>query len=203
MSKKTVNRLKTTILLVLGFLLTLGLPVFLLHQHAVEAGQKAAPSSVATLTRTEQSVMASSTPKPEHFSGLPVQIDIPDYNISLPVALGTFNYAKQTWSIGPGKAYFADVSALANTDAGSTFIYGHNSNDVFGRLNESATGFEAIVTTENGHKFHYKLRTSYETNPNDTSVLHYQGAPILTLQTCSGTWSQHRHMFIFDLVSAN
>jgi len=69
---------------------------------------------------------------------------------------------------------------------------------VFSTLNRIKPGDEAIITTDNGHRFTYKFRAAYETNPSDDSLFHYQGSPILTVQTCSGLWYQNRQLFTFN-----
>ncbi len=69
--------------------------------------------------------------------------------------------------------------------AATTFIYGHNRWAVFYKLLKVQPGDEAIVSTANGHTFTYKMTGQKVTQPTDTSLFHYQGPPILTLQTCS------------------
>jgi LPXTG-site transpeptidase (sortase) family protein len=99
-------------------------------------------------------------------------------------------------------AQYATVTVQPNNKEGNTFIYAHNRVGVFHTLSRINVGDTVIITTDNGHTLTYKFRTSYETNPNDTSLFSYKGAPILTLQTCSGVWYQNRQLFTFDLVEA-
>jgi LPXTG-site transpeptidase (sortase) family protein len=131
-------------------------------------------------------------------SGKPVRIEIPSLHIDLQVIDGHFNDTTKTWTLTKDKAQYATVTPLANNAEGNTFIYGHNRKGVFSTLNRITKGAQAIVTTDNGHRFTYTFRSAYETNPNDDSLFHYQGAPILTVQTCSGLWYQNRQLFTFD-----
>ena len=92
------------------------------------------------------------------------------------------------------------MTSRPNTTSGNTFIYGHNRSNVFSRLLKIKPGSVAYVTTDNNQRFIYRLSRSFTTNPNDSSILYYQGAPILTLQTCSGANFQDRTLFVFELV---
>lgn len=133
--------------------------------------------------------------------GVPVRIVISDANIDLPVVDGTYDAGSQTWSLSSDKAHFATPTALANAKEGSTFIYGHNSKSVFAGLSKLQPGSIAVVETENGLKFRYILRTYKDVEPTDTSILSYRGKPILTVQTCAGTWFEDRRLYTFDFES--
>ncbi len=137
-----------------------------------------------------------------YFSGEPTRIRIPSLNIDLSVVDGYYNKTTKAWTLTKDKVQYATITPQPNNKSGNTFMYGHNRPGVFNTLNKIKVGDEAIVTTANGHTFTYKFRTAYETNPNDDSLFQYQGAPILTVQTCSGVWYQNRQLFTFDLVRA-
>ena len=92
------------------------------------------------------------------------------------------------------------MTAPSNNQSGNTFIYGHNRPAVFAKLSKLQIGETVKVYTDNNHTFTYKFRSAYETSPNDASLFEYDGAPILTLQTCSGLWDQNRYLMTFDLV---
>ncbi len=136
-------------------------------------------------------------------SGTPAHISIPAVNISVDVEPGYYNKSSQTWTLSLNKAEYATVTPPANNGGGNTFIYGHNRWEVFYRLLKAQNGDEAIVTTTNHHTFVYKMVGRHDTNPHDDSLFHYQGPPILTLQTCSGLWYQNRSLFVFNLVKAS
>jgi LPXTG-site transpeptidase (sortase) family protein len=131
----------------------------------------------------------------------PSHIDIPALNISVDVVPGYYNKLTESWSLSPVKAQFAIVSVPANNRAGDTYIYGHALPAVFGRLLNARTGDLAIVQTVNRHIFTYRMVGQYDIKPDDVSILNYRGAPIMTLQTCSGLWYQNRRVLIFSLES--
>lgn len=161
--------------------------------------------SVATqLNAPFSSVVSAQVPpatKPaEIISGKPVRIEIPSVGVDLTVAEGHFNEKAKTWTLSNDKAHYAVNTPLANNSEGNTFIYGHNRKGVLRTLNRIKTDAEAIVTTENGRQFVYKFSAAYETNPDDDSLFKYEGAPILTVQTCSGLKFENRQLFTFTFV---
>lgn len=135
-------------------------------------------------------------------TGFPKHIDLPDENISLPVQAGQYDSSAQTWTLSNNSAYFATSTLPPNNMGGNTFIYGHDIQSVFARLNEIKPGQKAIIKTGNGHTFTYVFVDKHDTSPSDTSLFSYKGKPVLTLQTCSGFFSQNRRMFVFSLVEA-
>jgi LPXTG-site transpeptidase (sortase) family protein len=137
-------------------------------------------------------------PPAQVISGKPVRIQIPALHIDLQVADGRYNAEDHSWTLSKDKAQYALNTPLANNSEGNTFIYGHNRKQVFSTLNRIKPGDRAIVTTDNGHRFTYTFRMAYETNPSDDSLFQYKGAPILTVQTCSGLWYQNRQLFTFN-----
>jgi len=136
-------------------------------------------------------------------SGTPSHISIPAVNISVDIEPGYYNKSSQTWTLSLTKAEYATITSPANNGGGNTFIYGHNRWAVFYKLLKVQDGDEATVTTSNRHTFVYEMTGRHDTSPNDTSLFHYQGPPILTLQTCSGMWYQNRSLFVFKLVKAS
>lgn len=152
-----------------------------------------------------KSIQTPYIPIPAHVAlvaGRPVRIVIPNSGIDLPVDQGYYNSSDQSWTLSGYHAQFAMISTLANNVAGSTFIYGHNNNHVFGALRHVTplSGAQALLYTDNGHIFIYKFHASYSLAPDDTSVLSYQGQPVLTIQTCTGSLNEWRTMYRFDFV---
>lgn len=161
---------------------------------------------VAHVGASPFSVVASATPAAapqQHIvSGQPVRIQIPALGIDLKVIDGYYNKTNKTWTLTKDMAHYATMTPQPNNAEGNTFIYAHNRKGVFQALSKVKVGDEVIVTTDNSHTLTYKFRTAYETNQNDAALFDYKGAPILTLQTCSGVWYQNRQLFTFDLVEA-
>lgn len=152
------------------------------------------------------SVVANATPtvttQQPLVSGEPVRIQIPALQIDLPVIDGYYNKNSKTWTLTKDKVQYAAITPQPNNQEGNTFMYGHNRPGVFNTLNKIKPGDEVSITTANGHTLTYIFRTSYETSPTDVSLFEYKGAPILTIQTCSGLWYQNRQLFTFDLTKA-
>lgn len=192
--KKLHNRTKIGIVLTLVGLI--GLSPIAYYRWLQPSLQIAKPTTVAPVNQT----IAQAPPEKDIVSGHPNHLDIPSLNMSLAVSDGTFNAKTGQWTLSLDHAHYATISALPNSELGNTFIYGHYRPEVFARLHRIAIGSEATLTTDNGYKFIYKLQNVRETNPKDASIFAYQGAPQMTIQTCSGAWFQNRQFFTFSLV---
>ncbi len=138
---------------------------------------------------------------PATISGIPSRIVITAAGIDLPVDKGTYDAKSGTWTLSPTHAEFAIMTMPANNDAGTTFIYGHGTDAVFGKIGDSPppTGTVAQLYTEDGHVFTYTLESVRNLRPTDTSILAdtTSGQPRLVVQTCTGAFSQWRTMFMF------
>lgn len=189
--------MKARIVLIFGMVLTLFGAVLGYRQGLVYA------KGPETVVKTSYvSVPASKVPIGD-ISGKPNRIVIPSVGIDVAVVDGFYNSQAQTWNLSETQAQYATITPLANTEAGNTFIYGHNRPAVFKRLLSTRVGATATVYTSNGHVFTYKLVSSRVTKPTDDSLFYYKGNPILTVQTCSGAWFQNRSLYTFELVGAN
>lgn len=144
----------------------------------------------------------SVTLPPKVTSGTPVRIVIESAGIDLPVDEGTYNAANGSWTLSDTRAQFATMTAPANNHAGTTFIYGHGTDAVFGNIgtNHPPLGTPAYIHTDNGHIFTYTLENVRDFEPNDTSVFDdtASGAPRIIVQTCTGIFSEWRTMFTFS-----
>lgn len=158
-------------------------------------------SSAAFASSAPDTSQAVNTDKPR-ISGTPVRIAFPALGIDKSLLAGTFNQKDHSWTLSDNEAQYATMTAESNNQTGNTFVYGHNNMNVFGKLLDAQPGLEAVVTTTNGHVFHYTLVTITDVKPNDLSYLADHQAPILTVQTCSGFWYETRRMFVFNLVEA-
>jgi len=142
---------------------------------------------------------AVSKPTRQAITGTPVSMSLPSVWINnLSVIPGVYDAQTQEWTLTLDKAQFATITTKPNDLSGQTFIYGHYRPEVFAYLHHIVPGAEATVDTDNGYRFTYVFKTTFAVAPTDTSVFSYQGAPILTIQTCSGTWFQNRQMYQFD-----
>lgn len=131
--------------------------------------------------------------------GKPVHMRIDSLGIDLPVVDGIYDTNSKTWNLSKDKAHFALITPELNNSGGNTFIYGHNRKEVFAGLSKIEPNAMLEITSENGLTFVYSFVSSIETSPYDDSLFRYTGAPIVTLQTCSGLWYQNRQLFTFKL----
>ncbi len=136
-------------------------------------------------------------PKVTLITGKPTRIVVQDSSIDLPVSDGYYNEADGSWTLSDDHAEFAMMSFLPNNISGNTFIYGHGTDAVFGRFGTQPpiAGSIAKVYTDNGHILNYEFESTQNLSPNDTSVLDYSGPSTLTIQTCTGNFSEWRSMF--------
>lgn len=139
-------------------------------------------------------------PGPTLITGKPIELRIDSLQFKLQVVDGTYNPKTGQWALSKDKAHFALPSVQPNNQEGNSLIYGHYRPEVFARLHKIKAGAEAVIMTENGYVFIYKYRSNQAVDPADTSIFAYRGAPMLTLQTCSGAWMQNRQLYSFDLV---
>lgn len=135
-------------------------------------------------------------------SGRPVRVVIPSRAIDLPIEPGYYNESDGSWTLSGYKAHFAMMSAPANNIAGNTLVYGHNNNDVFGALRHAApaSGAEAFIHTDTGQVFVYAFQAAHSVTPNDTGLLQYQGPPVMTILTCTGSMDEWRTLYQFNFV---
>lgn len=131
--------------------------------------------------------------------GRPTKVIIPALALENKLETGVYDAKTHTWSLSQVNAHYAEQSAPANLEGGNVFVYGHNSKNIFGRLNQMVLGQEAILETTNQLRFYYQLASISEVQPSDVWALDYSGPPILTIQTCTGNWNEKRQMFRFNL----
>lgn len=131
-------------------------------------------------------------------SGRPVRLVIPALSIDLPTDPGTYDPSSDSWTLSGYHAQYAISSAPANNVGGETFIYGHNNPYVFWNMKYIHPGYQAMIYTDNGHEFLYTYRATNALGPNATGILDYLGPPVLTVQTCSGSFNQYRQMYYFN-----
>ena len=138
-------------------------------------------------------------------SGLPNRIVIPNSSwngliVDLPVDPGYYDSSTGTWTLSGYHAQFVMFSSLANNYSGETYIYGHNNDYVFGALRHvtPTVGSTALVYTTNGHIFSYTFSSVSNVAPDVTSVLTYQGPPVLVIQTCTGSFDEVRTLYHYN-----
>jgi len=156
----------------------------------------------ATATSSNVTVATPQTPlkeTPTLVKGIPRHISVSSLGIDVSIADGVYDERTGEWTLSDTSAFYATPTNPVNSDSGNTLIYGHNSDEIFGKLLKIQQGAEVTVTTDNGYVFTYVYTSTEAVRPTDTRPLVYEGKPRLTLQTCSGIWNQTRQMFYFDL----
>jgi len=161
---------------------------------AIAASQSASTSQVAAAPpQTQQAPQA-----PQAVSGHPVRIVAPTVGVDMPVVDGFYDKTTGDWTLYSDKAQFAAMTTEPNDKEGQTFIYGHATQRVFGKLLNMHNGDQVAVYTNNGYKFTYTLKETEVVTPQNTGILSYTGSARLLLQTCVGAFSEDRKFFILD-----
>jgi sortase A len=137
----------------------------------------------------------------EHAPLPPKRIKIPRIGVDWPVVLSDNEHLPRFKGVG-----WLLGSAFPGAP-GNMVLFGHLDGPyaTFGRLHELQPGDEFAVTTDEG-EFVYRVRSSFQTTPDDVSVLAPTDTPTATLITCSGRWDplartySHRLILTADLV---
>lgn len=181
------------IVVILGVVLLVGGAALLLDIYRSRATSMVAAPSISTTTVAKK-------PSASAIAGNPVNLQIPSLAMNLSIIPGVYNAKTGEWTLSLDKVQYATVTPEPNNQSGATFLYGHYRSEVFARLHTIKPGSEAIVTTDNGHIFTYKLNGVQVVSPSDSAqVFNYSGKPILIIQTCTGLFFQNRQLFYFDL----
>lgn len=135
----------------------------------------------------------------QNYAGTPISLYVPAINLSLQVAAGAYDIPSQTWSLSKDKAHYALNTLPANNKSGQTLIYGHNTPSVFGKISQLKSGNIIEVKTDNNLLFTYSYTDSRVVQPNDVSIFNYEGAPRLSLLSCTGQWYEQRLIMHFEL----
>lgn len=168
-------------------------PFYLAHRHASAVRQVASAAQI----KLDQPA------KPVAISGKPVRIVMPDLAIDIPVVDGYYVATKGTWYVAPAAGTYATNTYPINNTAGTSLIYGHWFNYVFGNTKNIKPGNTALVYTDNDHIFQYVLDSEVSVNPTDTDLFsNLDGKPTLKVMTCGGAWAQNRRIMTFSLIKA-
>lgn len=157
-------------------------------------------TQAATSNQTPVVITPTVVQAPKVITGKPMRLLVPSLGMDLSVEDGIYDAKTGQWTLSLDKVHYALMTVQPNDKQGNTLIYGHYRPEVFAYLHTIQKGALVKVKTENNHTFTYKFTGSRVVNPADTSVLSYEGKPMLTLQTCTGAFMQNRQLFSFDLV---
>lgn len=133
--------------------------------------------------------------------GIPTRIVVPSVGIDLPVQIGVYNPVDSSWSLGIDSAFYANLSVPANNNNGTTLLYAHGRDGLFGALPNVQPGALAQVYTSTGAIFNYTYESMQQVEPSNTDIFSITTLPTLALQTCTGDWSQYRALYSFTLTA--
>lgn len=128
---------------------------------------------------------------------VPTLVTIPKFDLSVPVGVGTYQLETDSWDISDDMAYFADESANLMSDRGTTVIYAHNKQLLFGQISKLGTGDSVFITDEHGNVSEFVYDSKKEVSPRDTSVFDSSSEYKLVLLTCSSFLDQKRMLVYF------
>ena len=157
------------------------------------------------LVSTPAPVLAIYHPPAHHvkpkviIQGAPTRVVVPSVGIDLSIQTGLYNPVDSSWTLGMDSAFYANMSVPANNNNGTTLIYAHGQQGLFGSLPDIQPGATADVYTSSGAVFSYTYESFQQVDPSNTDVFAVDTLPTLILQTCSGDWSQYRSLYSFRL----
>ena len=133
--------------------------------------------------RPEVVQSVQSTPSPEPIPrSRPIHIVIPGL-IDQP--LEQQRYRDGRWTVSEDKGSYLAQSAKPG-GPGNTILYGHNRQEVFGRLTKVTGGEPIIITTEDGRERRYRIEWFRKVNQSEVQVLAPTDTEVLTIYTCAG-----------------
>lgn len=161
------------------------------------------PSSTPVAAKEMATLSQEATvvePSFQLITGKPVRISIPDSGIDVPLDEGLYNASDGSWTLSDTRGQYAMMSTLANNLSGNTFVYGHGTDPVFGKLSTTPpnTSSLAYIYSAEGRVFEYVFQSSRSVTPEETSVLDYSGPSQLMVQTCTGAFSEWRTLYTFS-----
>ncbi len=197
-----MQKLNPAQLAILGLTLTVtGLIGVVPALFSTDETALAAPGQTPSVVAPVETKPAETTPQMK--TGHPVRVEAPTVGVDMPVVDGFYDTKSKEWTLYDDKAMFGAMTSQPNDYAGQTFIYGHATDRVFGKLLNLKIDQPVYVYTSNGYKFTYKLKETHVVSPSDTGILNYNGNSRLLLQTCVGTFSENRKFFILDYAAVD
>lgn len=130
--------------------------------------------------------------------GRPEKIFIPKIGRYLPIEDGQVE--DNRWKISQkGVSYL--VSTPRPGEVGNTVMYGHNTDNILGRIVKLAGGDKIYITNTDGSIYKYEVFETKEIKPDQVEILSQTEDMRLTIYTCSGFLDQARFVAFAKLVS--
>lgn len=204
MFKKYMNNLNTSSkIAIVGLAMTVFGLIGIIPALYNNSSPALAASPTTTETATAAPTQVTKEETPDSIKGHPVRVVASSVGVDMNVVDGFYSSATKEWTLNDDKAMFGTMTTEPNNKSGQTFIYGHATQRVFGKLLNMHVGDQVEVYTSNGYKFTYTLKETEVVTPQNTGILAYTGSPRLLLQTCVGTFSENRKFFILDFTKVD
>lgn len=127
----------------------------------------------------------------------PISISLPDLNIDLPIIEAEIK--NNSWpTTDKGVSYL--ITSTEPGQVGNSIFYGHNWENILGRLSKVKPGQNIIVNLENGKNLTFKIDTVSIVSPNQTNVLDESADKRITVYTCTGFLDTKRLVAVAKLV---
>lgn len=180
----------------IGLGMLISFPYLQKRTQASNTRQRARSAAIRLTSATPVGMVAP-------ISGEPREVILPRLNIDLNIVQGAYLQAASKWTVSNNRANYAFNSTEPNTTSNKTLIYGHATDQVFGRTVGLQPGDIAYVVTDNGHTFEYVFTSKVVVSPTDVAIFKsLDGRPGLVLMSCDGFYSQARRLMYFDLKQA-
>lgn len=125
----------------------------------------------------------------ELHNALPVQLSIPDLDISLEIT--PTEVKNGAWEISQNGASYLVNSAIPGTP-GNIVMYGHNKTKLLGNLKLAKMGQKIYVITADTLLHTYEIQQILTVSPAQIEVIQPTPEEILTLYTCTGFLDSQR-----------
>lgn len=129
----------------------------------------------------------------------PTHLKMGDY-VDSKVVLGY--YQDGNWTNNLQHATYLFGSGVPQSP-GKTIIYGHNTDQIMGRLPQTKVGDTLKLTLANGQTRQYQVDQSYRVNLSDINVLQQTENETLLLYTCYGWLDSQRWVVLATPINAS
>jgi len=113
----------------------------------------------------------------------PIQIEIPDVNVKLPIEKTTITNG--TWQIAQNGVSYLDFSSGIGDDT-AAIMYSHNTKDRFGPILKLENGDKIKITATDNTVRSYRVINTETVTPDRIDVLTSTKGEVLVLYTCTG-----------------
>lgn len=124
-----------------------------------------------------------SQPTKYHPTVTPAYIHIPDLKINLPIYPAIKN-GKDWDTTTKGVSYL--ISTPVPGTKGNAVLYGHNWNNLLGRLHKAKIGNRVAITYKNGKNIYFRINSLAVVSPDQVGILNDTKDTRITLYTCTG-----------------